>query len=149
MNTVITSDKDVRRILDRICDRTLPKPEWTHEAHFAAAIAMLSDSKFDAFNDMPQIIKEYNETIGIRNTDHEGYHHTITIASLLATKAIMREGKSSLSETLHKILVSEYGESQWPLAYWTKELLFSVEARKAWVEPNLKKLPFKTKHHNK
>lgn len=144
MSTIINSDKDVRRILDRICDLTLPKPEWTHEAHFAAAIAMLSDSKFDALNDMPQIIKDYNEATGVRNTDHEGYHHTITIASLLATKAIMNEGGPSLSGALNKILASKYGESKWPLAYWSKELLFSVEARKAWVEPNLKKLPFRT-----
>lgn len=141
---IINSDKDVLRILDRIYDLTLPKPEWTHEAHFAAAIAMLSDSKIDAFNDMPQIIKDYNEATGVRNTDHEGYHHTITIASLLATKAVMDEGSSSLSGTLHKILASKYGQSKWPLEYWSKELLFSVGARKTWVEPNLKKLPFRT-----
>ena len=82
---VINSDKDIRGILDGIRGLTLPKREWTHEAHFAAALAILSNSKFEAFNDMPLIIRSYNEATGVRNTESEGYHHTITTASLLAT----------------------------------------------------------------
>jgi len=143
MSSIINTDQGVRRILEGICDRSLPKEEWTHEAHLAAAIAILSDSRFEALNDMPQIIKDYNEATGVRNTDHEGYNHTITIASLFATQAVMHEGTSSLSGALHKILASQYGQSEWPLAYWSKALLFSVEARKAWVGPNLKNLPFR------
>ena len=57
----INLDKDIENILHGICDLTLPKSEWTHEAHFAAAIAILSDSSFDAFRDMPRIIRSYNE----------------------------------------------------------------------------------------
>ncbi|MEP1230552.1 MAG: hypothetical protein ABJG88_07735 [Litorimonas sp.] len=143
MSTVINADKDVRNILYGICDLTLPKAEWTHEAHFAAAIAMLLDSSFDALNDMPRIIKAYNEATGVQNTDHEGYHHTITMASLLAAKAVINEGSSSLSESFHRLLNSKYGKSRWVLSYWSKDLLFSVEARKSWLEPDLKKLPFK------
>ena len=141
---IINSDKDIKNILSGICDLTLPKPQWTHEAHFAAAIAILSDSNFDAYKDMPRIIRTYNEATGVQNTDHEGYHHSITMASLYAAKNVILEGLPSLMETLHKLLASEYGQSHWPLSYWSKDLLFSVKARKVWVEPNLKNLPFRT-----
>jgi hypothetical protein len=30
----------------------------------------------------------------------------------------------------------------WLLAYWTRERLFSVDARRGWTEPDLKPLPF-------
>ena len=143
MSIHIKSDKDIRDILRGICNLTLPKSEWTHQSHFAAAIAILSDSNFDALNDMPHIIKAYNEATGVKNTDHEGYHHTITIASLLAAQSVMNEGASSLSGTLNTLLNAEYGQSKWLLSYWSKDLLFSVKARKLWVEPDLKKLPFK------
>jgi hypothetical protein len=43
---------------------------------------------------------------------------------------------------LNELLASELGRSGWPLAYWTAELLFSIRARKAWVEPDRKPLPF-------
>jgi len=110
----INSDEDVRRILRGICDHTLPKTDWTHAAHFAAAIAILRDPKFEAFEDMPKIIQAYNEATGVQNTDTGGYHHTITIVSLL-----------------------EFGQSDWVLEYWSEEVLFSKAARKTWVPPNL------------
>ena len=43
---------------------------------------------------------------------------------------------------LNELLVSEFGLSRWPLAYWSAELLFSVRARREWVEPDRKPLPF-------
>ncbi|MEP6343571.1 MAG: hypothetical protein ABJ275_09670 [Maricaulaceae bacterium] len=140
----INSDLDIKRILYGICNHTLPKDEWTHEAHFASAIAILSERGVDAFKDMPQIIRAYNKATGVQNTDNEGYHHTITMASLCATRVFIVEGSPSLLNALHKLLTSKYGQSDWPLSYWSKDVLFSVKARKFWVEPNLKKLPFRT-----
>jgi len=36
---------------------------------------------------------------------------------------------------------SPLGQPQWLLEYWTRERLFSVEARRNWVEPDLAPLP--------
>ena len=144
MNAINHSDEEIRRILTGICDLTLPKSDWTHEAHFAAAIAMMSDSRFDAFKDMPKTIKAYNIATGVQNTDHDGYHHTITIASLFAVRAMTKDRRNPLIVTLREILSAEYGQSNWLLTYWSKETLFSVEARKTWVEPDIRHLPFET-----
>ena len=134
----IKSDEDVRRILRGICDHTLPKKDWTHEAHFAAAIAILSDPKFEAFEEMPKIIQAYNEATGVQNTDTDGYHHTITMVSLLATKAILTGPVSSMLDALNQMMRGEFGQSDWVLAYWSEEVLFSKTARKNWVPPNIK-----------
>ena len=144
MSKFTISDENIRQIFHNLCELTLPKSDWTHDAHLAAAVAILSDPRFKALKDMPQIIKNYNEATGVPNTDNDGYHHTITIASLYAVKSILNEGDPTLSETFHKLLNSEFGRSKWPLSYWSSDRLFSSSARKTWVEPDLKKLPFKT-----
>ena len=32
------------------------------------------------------------------------------------------------------------GDKAWPLTHWSRERLFSVEARRGWVDPDLKPL---------
>lgn len=39
-------------------------------------------------------------------------------------------------------MTSPLGKPDWLLAYWTPGLLFSVEARSRWLDPDLKPLPF-------
>jgi hypothetical protein len=43
---------------------------------------------------------------------------------------------------LNELMASDYGLSTWPLAYWSKPVLFSISARRTWVEPDLRQLPF-------
>jgi hypothetical protein len=47
-----------------------------------------------------------------------------------------------LHEALDGLLDSAYGRSDWLLEYWSKPVLFSVMARRAWIDPDLKPLPF-------
>ena len=138
-----TSDTDIGRIGRGVHDRTLPKKEWTHAAHFAAAFWVLRRPDMDAPRDMPRLIRAYNEATGVANTDTSGYHETITLGSLRAARAwLATHTDVPLHEALESLLVSDYGHSGWLLIYWSKPVLFSVEARRAWVEPDLKPLPF-------
>ena len=141
--TNISSDADIERIGLGVLTRTLPKPEWTHAAHFAAAFWLLRRPDRDAMRDMPGLIRAYNEATGVANTPTSGYHETITLASLRAARAwLSARPDKPLHICLEEMLASDYGRSDWLLAYWSKPLLFSVEARRRWVEPNLRPLPF-------
>lgn len=138
-----TSDADIDRIGRCVRDRTLPKAEWTHAAHFAAAFWILRRSDLHAMRDMPGLIRAYNDATGVANTDTTGYHETITLASLRAAEAwIAAHAHEALHTALNNLLASAYGRSDWLLAYWSKDVLFSIEARRRWVEPNLQTLPF-------
>jgi hypothetical protein len=137
------SDADIDRIGVGLFERSLPKAEWTHAAHFAAAVWLLRHPKLHAVRDMPGLIRAYNETTGVANTDSGGYHETITLASLRVARAwLAARPHTSLSEALNTLLTTEFGRSDWPLRYWSKSLLFSVGARRSWVEPDLEPLPF-------
>jgi hypothetical protein len=138
-----SSDAEIDRIGRGVLERSLPKREWTHAAHFAAAFWVLTRPDMDADRDMPGLIRAYNEATGVHNTDTTGYHQTITLASLRAAKAWLaaRPGMA-LYEALNQLLASAYGRSEWLSAYWSKAVLLSVEARRKWVEPDLRPLAF-------
>lgn len=139
----ITSDTDIDRIGLGVLQRSLPKSEWTHAAHFAAAFWLLRHPSLDAFRDLPGLIRTYNEATGVPNTDSSGYHETITLASLRAARAwLATHCDQPLWQALQSLLVSQYGKSDWLLTYWSKPLLFSTTARRTWMEPDLRPLPF-------
>jgi hypothetical protein len=137
------SNADIDRIGRALLDRSLPKVEWTHAAHFAAAFWLLRQPDRNAARDMPGFIRAYNEACGVANSDTSGYHETITVASLRAATAWL-DGRPDepLAALLAAFLATRFGRSDWLYAYWSKALLFSVEARRVWVAPDLAPLPF-------
>ncbi len=142
---ILPDDEAIERIACGLIDRTLPKAEWTHVAHFAAALWVLRHrpamAGAEAFKDL---IVRYNEATGTPNTDEGGYHHTITIASLRAAAHHLQRSppKASLAATLAELMASPLGRSDWLLQHWERSTLFSVPARRTWVEPDRAPLPF-------
>ncbi len=88
--TPFTSNDEIAAIARALADRTLPKPAWTHAAHFASAL-WLFHAEVEFVREMPGMIRAYNEATGVANTDTSGYHETITMASLRAARAFLRE----------------------------------------------------------
>ncbi len=137
-----TSDGEIAAIGRAVLDRTLPKRDWTHAAHFAAALFLLEGrSVAEVSRAMPGIIRAYNEATGVANTDQGGYHETITLASIRAAGGFSGQGVP-LFEACNALLASPLGRPDWLLAYWSRPVLFSVEARRAWREPDLRPMPF-------
>ncbi|MGF1544969.1 MAG: hypothetical protein ACFB00_10790 [Parvularculaceae bacterium] len=145
---IFSSDAAVARIALGVRARSLPKPDWTHAAHFAAAVHFLADPAFDAWAETPGVIRAYNEATGVLNTDEEGYHETITLASLGAAASALEAAADGapLFAVVNDILAGPCGRSDWPLAYWSRERLFSPEARRDWLAPDLATLPFAVRH---
>jgi hypothetical protein len=145
MTTPFTCDAEIVAIGEGIVACTLPKPAWTHAAHFAAAVWLVAGrSELVAERDMPGLIRAYNSATGVANTDSEGYHETITLASLRAVRAFVGglPAGTPLFAACNALLATDLGRRDWLLAYWSRERLFSAEARRAWVEPDLQPLPF-------
>ena len=135
MTTTTFSDADIARIAHGLLDRSLPKADWTHAAHFAAALWLLRAGRAA---DMPDRIRAYNAATGVANTATSGYHETITQASLaVARAALAGAGDAPLSGVLAALLATRYGRSDWPFAHWSRDRLFTPEARAVWVAPNL------------
>jgi hypothetical protein len=146
MHTFIpfTSDDEVLEIGRGLIDRTLPKSAWTHAAHFAAATWLLiTYGESFVVRALPGFIRAYNDATGVANTDSSGYHETITQASIRAADAFWAaDPRRPLFATCNALMASPLGKSEWLLAYWSRPRLFSVEARRAWIDPDLQLFPF-------
>jgi hypothetical protein len=124
------------------CDLTLPKSQWTHEAHLRVGLWHLVHHPPDEALDLLRArIKAYNVASGGENTDSAGYHETITrfyvwrIGQFLAS-ADRRRSLDDLADELIRLL----GDQRAPLRHYSRQRLMSPAARREWAEPDLEPL---------
>jgi hypothetical protein len=138
------SDDAVAHIGEGLIARILPREEWTHEAHLAATTYLtLRHPEIDLDAELPGIIRSYNESVGGVNDDTQGYHDTITRAYLRGVRLFLEEAdtRRPIHELVNELLHSPMGKRDWPLRFWSKERLMSVEARRGYVSPDLRAMP--------
>ena len=136
-------DDAIRRVGEGFLACALPKPEWTHEAHISTTSwIVLERPDICPERDLPGLIRRYNESVGGVNSDTEGYHETITQLFILALRGALAGSESrGLAERVNAVLLAPEGRRDWPLRFYSAELLFSKAARLGWVEPDLAALP--------
>jgi hypothetical protein len=123
-------------------DCTLARERWTHAAHLTVALWNLLQYDWpEAVERVRSGIKRYNAAHGILPTPTGGYHETLTIFWLRRVRSFLEDGRNE-ARTLVSLAngLAADADKSLPLAYYTRERLFSPEARAAWVEPDLKSL---------
>ena len=139
-----TSDAEIEHFGEHFLARTLPKAEWTHEAHLATTTwLLLNRPEIDVDDELPGLIRSYNESVGGLNSDSEGYHETITRVFLHGVRLFLSEADPAepLHELINELLLSPMGRRDWPLRFYSRERLLSVEARRTFFPPDLATLP--------
>ena len=141
---LFTTDSEIERLGEGLLACTATREEWTHEAHLAATTYLLlrrPDIDLDA--ELPGIIRRFNESVGGTNSDTEGYHETITRCFLQGVRLFLESTDLSapLYQIVNGLLLSPMGRRDWPLRFFSRERLFSVEARRSLVAPDLAAMP--------
>lgn len=118
---------------------TLPKGEWTHQAHLRVGLWHLlhhpADEALDLLRDR---IRRYNVACGVANTDHGGYHETITRFYVRVIDRFLQSAdRQRPLDQLAEDLIRQWGDRELPLRYYSRGRLFSVLARRQWVEPDV------------
>jgi hypothetical protein len=118
---------------------TLPKQEWTHQAHLRVGLWHLL--RYDAEEALALLrtrIQRYNTSRGTANTDSSGYHETITRFYVWVIGQFLRSAdRQKAIDQLAEELIRRCGDKCLPLRYYSRERLFSVLARRQWVGPDL------------
>ena len=118
---------------------SLPYQHWTHRAHLAVAVTYLREMPYDAaLETLRTNINRYNNTCG----DPRGYNETITILFLKRLDADMTAGRNlaSLPEEIARL--ADAYSVDWLYRYYSKTLIWSNEAKTAWITPDLRPLDF-------
>ena len=137
-------DAAIRHIGEGLLACSLRREEWTHEAHLAACCwIVLERPDIAPERDLPDIIRRFNLSVGGVNSDSEGYHETITQVYICGVRGFLARIDPGLPlvEKVKGLLGSEEGLRDWPLRFYSPELLFSVAGRLEWVEPDLAAFP--------
>lgn len=136
-------DSDIRALGEGLLACALPREAWTHEAHLAACLWLLTERPdIDVDAEIAGLIRRFNESVGGVNDDRNGYHDSITRAYVAGVRLFLSEvAETGLAARVNALLLSPMGARDWPLRFYSRELLFSVAARRGFVEPDLFPLP--------
>lgn len=136
-------DQDIRALGEGLLACALPREAWTHEAHLAACLWLLTERPdIDVDAEIAGLIRRFNESVGGVNDDRNGYHDSITRAYVAGVRLFLSEAaETGLAARVNALLRSPMGGRDWPLRFYSRELLFSVAARRGYVEPDLAPLP--------
>ena len=140
---LFAGDSEIRALGEGLLACALPREAWTHEAHLGACLWLLTERPdIDVDAEIAGIIRRFNESVGGVNDDTQGYHDSITRAYVAGVRLFLAEtGETGLAGRVNAMLLSDVGRRDWPLRFYSRDLLFSVPARRAFVEPDLAPLP--------
>jgi len=140
---LFTADDEVKHLGEGLLACTLARAEWTHEAHLAACLYLLTrrpDVDVDA--EIAGIISRFNASVGGVNDETQGYHDTITHSYVAGVRLFLSAcTETGLADRVNALLLSPMGRRDWPLGFYSPGLLFSVPARMGFVASDLKPLP--------
>src|SRR5262245_41178435 len=140
------TESELQDLIARFQAAVLPASEWTHTAHLVTGLwHATSFDEEDALSRMRAGILRLNAAHGTPNTDTRGYHETITRAYLVLLRQFARVNPElTLAPLAQALLVSELAQRDALFSHYSRELLMSVEARRGWVEPDVRPLDLGT-----
>ncbi|HZI26369.1 MAG TPA: hypothetical protein VFD46_14895 [Chryseolinea sp.] len=136
------TEEDISNLIEGFKSRTLPSVYWTHEAHLITGLWFnYNYSELEAICFLRSGIISYNIGSGGENTPEKGYHETLTLFWCRILNKFVKENEGlTLVDLCDKFLSSEWSSKELPLKYYSREILFSLQARATWVGPNLRNL---------
>lgn len=136
---IYKTDEEIITLAKAFEERTLQKADWTHAAHLAVGLYYIFHNPPGvAKNLMSDGIYWLNDAHGTANTETSGYHETLTVFWLKTIANYLdKTGREAGLAALANGLPATVGDPNLPLKYYSRELLFSTEARLNYVEPDL------------
>ena len=133
---------EIRDLVDAFERCEIPRGAWTHAAHLVVALwYLLLYGPAEGGERVRAGIQRLNSANGVPQTPEGGYHETITRFYLWAIRRHLRDAPRDASiGDLARSLIVAWGDKNRPLEYYSRDRLFSREARVGWVEPDLRPL---------
>src|SRR5262245_34002098 len=129
------TDAEIEAFIRAFEECSLPKSEWTHARHLIMALWYIRrHGRDEATTLIRDGIRRYND----RQGNHNGYHETVTLAWVNVIEGFLarRDCRAPVS-TLAAQLLEECGGKNYLLRFYSKERLFSDDARRRQLAPDL------------
>ena len=138
MKNKYTDEAEVLDLVRSFEDATVPHDDWKHAEHLVVALYYLTHHDLDtAYNKMRSgILNLLEHGFKVDLTREMPYHETITIF-WIRTVAEFNASKNGATLLKKANEVAYKWDKDYPLKFYSRELLFSDEARARFVEGDL------------
>lgn len=132
------SESEILKIVESFERGTIARGNWRHADHLLVANYYLSKNDFDAaLTKMREGIFNLLRSFEIDVTKEMPYHETLTVFWLKTIDDFRRtKNGCSVVEVCNEL--TEKFDKDYPLKFYSRERLFSDEARKNFIEGDLK-----------
>jgi hypothetical protein len=144
------TDAELKKLVEKFETGRLPKYDWSHSAHLTVgAYYILNYGSAEALIRLRAGIRNLNMAHGIENSELNGYHETLTRFWVLVIDQFLAQHRSANPDIEPRVAVTTLSRKfqnrrKLHRDYWSFDIIASVKARVAWVEPDV--LPLDTRH---
>ena len=128
------TEKDILDVVKNFENCTIRREDWRHAEHLTVALYYLSNHDYaTAYEKMRGGIFNLLKSFEIDLSKETPYHETLTVFWLKTVNEFRRSKENcSIVEICNKL--TEKFDKDYPLKFYTRERLFSDEARKRFIE---------------
>jgi hypothetical protein len=138
-----TDENEINLLVEAFENGSIRREDWRHAEHLTVALFYLSNHDFEtALTKMRGGIFNLLKSFGVDLTKEMPYHETLTVF-WMRTADEFRKSKNGVSILeMHNEIVEKF-DKDYPLKFYSRELLFSEKARGCFVEADLKTVSYK------
>ena len=137
------TEKEILGVIENFEKCEIERGTWGHPEHLIVAFHYAKNNDFEtAYKKMRAGIFNLLRSFEIDLTKEMPYHETLTVFWMRTVFDFAEKtNNKNLFENMAEII--ENFDKNYPLKFYSEELLFSSKARKEFVEPDLIKAPNK------
>jgi hypothetical protein len=137
------SGDEIEAVVSGFENCTLPDSEFNHAAHLIVALSYLHRSRLTVPQAAVRIRAALYRFLDHYGEDRQKYNETITLFWVKLVDSFLEQTDTTrpLADIANEMIES-VGSSQTIYNYYSKERLSSEEARKTWIEPDVKPLDY-------
>jgi hypothetical protein len=143
-NEPYRTDEEAEGVVRSFESCELPPADFNHREHLLVALCYLR--RMDEGEALGRVRARVNAYVGAHGINPNLYHETITAFWLRRVGAYLarleRAGAGLGLAEMTNALAAECGSSRLIFDYYSRELVDSDEARRGWVEPDLRPFDF-------
>ncbi len=137
---IYKTENEIVSLVESFENGTISESDWRHAEHLVTALFYLSNHDFEtALTKMRGGIFNLLKSFGVDlSKEMEGYHETLTVFWMRTVDDFRKSKNGSPMPEISNELIRNF-DKNYPLRFYSRELLFSDEARARFVETDLAK----------
>lgn len=139
MSKKYNDESEIRALVESFETGTIAEADWRHAEHLAVALFYLSHHDFEtALERMRAGIFNLLKAFGVDTTRETPYHETLTVFWMRTVEDFRRSKNGAAIGEICGELVETFDKNH-PLKFYSAELLYTKQARREFVAPDLKR----------